>query len=155
MYYQLGHWSQSLILRQCFKLFPRKTFSMSVCDLSHSFLAKFTQESYKDKHNKYKDFCSTSRRLEINHALGAILLVWFLQITLVPWSKTVLAINHLIPLNNWSCSQSMSVNQCQCLDLISQRCSHLQSVSTINCKALFTKPIWSTWSSKISFRFIN
>jgi len=83
-----------------FQAFSKKTFSLSVCDLSHSSLVKFTRESYKDKHNKYKDSCSTSRRLEINHALVAIPARVVLQITLVPWSKTVLEINRLIPLNN-------------------------------------------------------
>jgi len=42
---------------------------------------------YKDNYNKYKDSCSTSRRLELNHALVANLAHVVLQISLVPWSK--------------------------------------------------------------------
>jgi len=69
-------------LETTFQAISTKTFSLGRCDLSHSYLAKFTQESKKINTIEIQDSCNTSRRLEIMHVLVAILARVVLQITL-------------------------------------------------------------------------
>ena len=76
-----------------FQAIYKKTFSLGGCDLSHSYLAKFTQESKKINTVEIQDSYNTSRRLEIIHVLVAILARVVFRITLASLSNTVLAIN--------------------------------------------------------------
>jgi len=65
-----------------FQAISRKTFSLGGCNLSHSYLTKFTQESKKINTVEIQDSNNTSRRLEIMHVLVAILARVVFQITL-------------------------------------------------------------------------
>jgi len=82
--------------------------------------------------------------------------LWFLS-PLVSWSETVLEINHLIPLSNWSWSQSMSAISVSVLIipnpvLISNQL--VQSIITPVYKTCLMNMLKSKYHLGLSIRFV-
>ena len=84
-------------------------------------------------------------------------LVLFWKSPLVSWSETVFEINHLIPLSNWSWSQSMSAISVSILIILNPVliCNQLvQSTITPVCKTCLINMLKYKYHLDLSIKFV-